>query len=118
MANYYTRLLCTKDKMKWTLWFWLIALIVIHTLDMGLTTHYIGNNYNNETFMPMQQCIQICGIHNACWVSRTCIYTFIFVSLTLSHVKWWRSLVITITILYWMAMFPWLFTLGYLKWPV
>src|SRR3990167_11334747 len=100
---------------KWTLWFWLGALILIHTLDMGLTTNYVGNNYQNETFWPMQMCIKYLGIYNACWISRVCTYFFILISLFADNIKIWRSLVVTVTILYWTAMVPWLFSLGYLQ---
>ena len=103
---------------KWIIWFWLVLLIVIHTTDMVLTTQYVGDDYMRETFLPMSMCIQKVGIHNACWISRICIYLFIFASLLLENVKWWRSLVVTITILYWTAMVPWLFHLGYLTLPV
>jgi hypothetical protein len=92
-------------------------LLLIHTTDMILTRNIIGDDWWRETFLPMSYCIKWLGIYNALWVSRICIYSLLFVYF-LNMNKWaWYYFLVTGTILYWTAMIPWLWTLGYINWP-
>jgi hypothetical protein len=95
----------------------LFLLVVIHTLDMELTTHYIGDSWRDETFLPMRECIRMIGIYNACWVSRICTYTYIFLTLLFWDRRWVRCLLFVVTTAYWAAMVSWLFTLNIVRWP-
>ena len=90
--------------------------IVIHTLDMVLTEHFIGNHWWQETFLPMRECIKAIGIYNALWVSRVCFYLYLWLTIHFMDRKLVRTTLLVITILYWTAMVPWLFTLGYINW--
>lgn len=97
--------------------FFLSALIFIHTLDMLVTGHYIGDDWTKETFLPMRLCIEYMGIRNALWVSRICIYVLIYLYLLNWHKYKWFVFLITSTLLYWAAMITWLFTLDILVMP-
>lgn len=103
--------------MKIWLWFWIILLVIIHTVDMELTQQYVGDDWATEAFLPMQLCIKNFGVTNALWISRIFIYLFIFLVLCMQKTREWRCLLTTITILYWMSMTTWLITLGYLHMP-
>ena len=96
-------------------WMWLILFVAIHTIDMELTTNYIGDDWSRETFLPMHLAIKEIGVYNACWISRIIVYTFILLALVNHKSKVWRSLLITVTILYYAAMLQWLVTLEYIE---
>lgn len=84
---------------------------------MCLTGHYIANDWEHETFLPMSYCIKWCGINQALWISRICMYTALYCYLV-NWKKWkWHYFLIAGTILYWTAMIPWLWRLKYLTWP-
>jgi hypothetical protein len=92
-------------------------LLLIHTIDMILTRQVVGDDWWRETFLPMSYCIKWFGIYNALWISRVCIYSSLFIYF-LNRKKWaWYYFLVTGTILYWTAMVPWLWTLGYINWP-
>ena len=92
-------------------------LLLIHTADMVLTLRVVGNNWDNETFLPMSYCIKWFGIYNALWISRIGIYSMLFLYLC-NWRKWkWYAFLISGTTLYWTAMVHWLWTLGYTDWP-
>jgi hypothetical protein len=91
-------------------------LLIIHTADMLLTGHYIGDDWQSETFPIMRLTIRLVGIHAALWLSRLCIYSFLFAYFLNWRKRYWRYFLITCTLLYWAAMVSWLFTLGYVKW--
>lgn len=104
---------------KAILMFWVIMMVAIHTIDMELTRHYIGNDWTRETFVPMQLCIKHLGIYPAVWVSRLLIYCFIFWALqTGVNSSKSRTAFATCTTLYWAAMVPWLFSLHFLTMPI
>lgn len=98
-------------------WFCVFALVVIHTLDMELTHHYVGDNWQYETFPLMSWTLYYVGINYALWISRICTYAYLYFSILWRHradVSW---LLFVICVLYYCAMVQWLFTLGYLAWP-
>lgn len=76
-------------------WVFLVGLLVIHTLDMVLTDRCIGDNWENEIFLPMRCCIRHLGIYNALWVSRICTYSYLWVTVYYRDV---RSVRITLAI--------------------
>ena len=91
-------------------------LVLIHTTDMVLTQHYIGDDWQRETFLPMKMSIKWFGIYNAVWISRICIYSLIF-TYFMNWKKWrWHYFLICSTTLYWASMVTWLWSLGYLGW--
>lgn len=92
-------------------------LVIIHTLDMQLTRDFIGNNWEQETFLPMRLCIKYIGIYNAEWVSRIIVYTLMFFWCFNHDKKAWRYLLYIGTTLYYTAMINWLFTLELISWP-
>lgn len=94
-------------------WFFLILLTIIHTTDMILTWKYIGNQFEKETFPIMRLSIEHFGIDSSLWVSRTIMYSYFFVALMKEDNKKWLYFLIIITVLYYTAMIPWLYTLGY-----
>jgi len=97
--------------------FFVVLLLVIHTIDMILTREIIGNNWQRETFLPMSYCIKFIGIYNALWISRISMYTMLFIYLC-NWKKWkWFSFLVAGTCLYWTAMVHWLWTLGFVNWP-
>jgi hypothetical protein len=99
--------------------FWInfTLLIIIHTIDMMLTEHYVGNLWFNETFYPMSMCIKHFSIHNALWISRVTMYASLLFFMTFRHNAHVCNVVGIFNLLYWTAMLPWLFSLGILKWP-
>lgn len=99
-------------------WVFLIALFVIHSLDMELTTYYIGNQWNNETFPLMRLCIREFGIYNSVWLSRIATYIFFFICFKYKHYDNILFLMFLITILYYVSMVPWLFLLKLATWPL
>ena len=103
----------------WRFWvsFSLFCLILIHTIDMLLTDKYVGNNWKRETFPIMSYTIKYCGIDAALWLSRLVMYLVMFFLLCKSQEREFRYLLYLITILYYTAMIPWLFTLNLVKWP-
>jgi len=96
--------------------FFLAALLVIHTMDMLLTEHFVGNDWDNETFPPMRLCIKYLGIHPSLWVSRVIVYSLVFLYILNWRRKAWFAFLVTATLLYWSAMTSWLFTLDILDW--
>lgn len=93
-------------------------MILIHTMDMELTRHFIGNEWQREIFYPMSMTIKNVGIYAALWVSRIIMYGYFYFFLMNQHKKWAQHMMITTTILYWAAMTPWLFTLHFLEMPI
>ena len=91
--------------------------VIIHTVDMQLTRHYIGNDWQRETFLPMSLCIKYFGIHISLWISRLLIYPFLFLYFMNWRKRCWYYFLITSTLLYWAAMLSWLWTLGIVEWP-
>jgi hypothetical protein len=97
-------------------WFWIIMLIVIHTIDMELTGHYIGNDWQKEGFPIMSFSIKTFGISSSLWFSRVFMYLFMYYCALNVESRAVRLFLILITLLYWTAMFNWLFVLGFLHW--
>lgn len=95
-------------------WVFLLTLIFIHTLDMYLTMYFIGNQWENETFLPMSLCIKHFGIYNAIWISRIIMYLFFYLSFYFRDNENFVFGLFIINIVYYTAMFNWLFTLGIL----
>ena len=91
-------------------------MVAIHTIDMLLTMHYIGDNWQRETFPLMRYCIGHFGIHPSLWISRVFMYSAFYWYLCKADNKYVQRLLVITTILYWTAMLPWLFSLGYLQW--
>lgn len=98
-------------------WALLSALIVIHAIDMELTTHHIGNQWEHETFPLMRVCIKEFGIHNAVWISRICTYVFFLICYIYRQNDKMLYIMFLITVLYYLAMVDWLFNLGIAKFP-
>ncbi len=98
-------------------WVCVFALLLIHTADMELTEHYIGNNAQNEAFPPMSWCIAEFGIQKSLWVSRIMVYFYLWFTLLNQHKKSWFYFLILVTILYWTAMIDWSFQLELIEWP-
>jgi hypothetical protein len=96
-------------------WTSLWALIIIHAIDMQLTQHFIGDNYENEVFKPMSLAIQYIGIYPALWLSRITMYLFFFLVITNRGKDWCRYLTFLMATLYWSAMTNWLYTLRILQ---
>ncbi len=94
----------------------MFLLLVIHTTDMELTNHYIGNDWARETFIPMRLCIKYIGIKQALWISRIVIYSLCFACLLYKDNKHWIYALILGTILYYAAMITWLFDLNIINW--
>jgi hypothetical protein len=101
---------------KFAMYFVLFLMVLIHTLDMMLTMHYIGSNWQRETFPLMRLCISQFGIHPSLWISRVFMYCCFYLFLCKSDNKYLQRLLVISTILYWTAMLPWLFSLNYLTW--
>lgn len=101
---------------KFAIYFCLLLLIIIHTIDMQLTEIYIGNVWELESFPPMQYCIKKFGIYYSLWISRIIFYAFVYMLLIKMHNKYWQLFLVVTTILYYTTMVGWLFTLGILDW--
>jgi len=91
-------------------------LVFIHTLDMLLTGHYIGNDWQRETFPVMQLTIRLVGINSALWLSRLCVYSLLYAYFLNRKKHCWHYFLIVCTILYWATMTSWLFSLDYISW--
>jgi len=102
---------------QFLVWFWIVLLIIIHTTDMELTRHYIGESWEKEGFPIMSLSIKNFGINISLWLSRIAMYSFMYFCLLYSHRYSVRIFLIMITILYWMAMLSWFFTLGIVAFP-
>ncbi len=92
--------------------------MVIHTIDMELTTYYIGNQWQSETFPLMKLCIKNFGIHNSIWLSRVSTYIFFFICYCYRERDRTIFMMFLITVIYYTAMFDWLFTLDLIEWPL
>lgn len=99
-------------------WFLLLALILIHSIDMELTTHYIGDQWQNETFPLMRHCIKEFGIYNAVWISRVFCYLYFYWCYIYRKDERMVYSMFLVTILYYVAMTGWLFSLDLVKWPL
>jgi len=99
-------------------WFFLLALILIHSLDMELTRYYIGSDAKSEAFPPMSWCIGKFGIEMSLWISRAIMYPFFWLALVFRKKDGWLYFLILTTILYYTAMTSWIFHLGFWKWPL
>ena len=97
---------------------WIALLVCIHTLDMELTRHYIGNDWTREVFVPMSLCIKHIGIYQAVWVSRVLVYGFIIWFLRYRSSERAGQWFAVCTVLYWAAMVNWLDTLHLVSLPV
>jgi hypothetical protein len=91
-------------------------LISIHTIDMLLTGHYIGNDWQLETFPVMQLTIRLVGINSALWLSRLCVYSLLYAYFLNWKKYYWHYFLIVCTLLYWATMVSWLFSLDYISW--
>lgn len=102
-----------------TLIFWtsLILLFLIHSVDMELTTHYIGNDWELEMFPPMSFCIKHFGIYASVWISRLIMYPCFFLAFKKRHSETWVLILTLSTILYYVGMTGWLFYLQIIAWP-
>jgi len=103
---------------KFLFWFFLIALIIIHTVDMELTTYYIGEQWENETFPLMRYCIKQFSISNAVWISKICSYLFFFFCYKYRESRDTVYIMFLITVLYYTSMIDWLFNLDLVNWPL
>jgi len=106
------------NMVKLLTWTCILSLIIIHETDMLLTQHYIGNQYNQETFPPMSWTIKTFGIFTAIWISRAIMYLYYWLALVFQKNRHWFYFLILVTILYYIAMIPWLFTLNLCDWPL
>lgn len=98
-------------------WLCLVGLLVIHTLDMVLTERCVGDNWQCETFLPMSLCIKHIGIHNSLWVSRLCIYSYLWVCIQYREMRAVQTTLMVVTLLYWASMYCWLYYFGWATWP-
>lgn len=98
-------------------WFFILALIFIHTADMELTQYYIGNNAYMEGFPLMRWSIGQFGIEISVWISRVIMYAYFWLALVNRENRWWFYFLLLVTVLYWVSMIPWWFQLGLVKWP-
>jgi hypothetical protein len=101
---------------KMALYLVLLMMIVIHTIDMEVTRHYIGNEWSHESFPLMRNCIYYFGIRNSVWISRVFMYSCFYLFLCKIDNKYLQKLLVLTTILYWVAMIPWLFKFHILEW--
>lgn len=85
-----------------------IVLIIIHTVDLELTTNYIGNNYEQESFVLMAWAIKNFGIYNAVWLSRLIMYPLFFTFLCYQDNKKIQHVVMLLSFLYVTSMWGWL----------
>ena len=99
-------------------WFFLIAIMSIHFVDMELTTHYIGNQWENETFPLMRHCIKVVGIFNAVWISRIFTYLFFLLCYFYRKKEGLIFIMFLITVIYYTSMVDWIFTLDLIDWPL
>lgn len=99
-------------------WTFLLLLIAIHTIDMELTIHYIGNQWENETFPLMQLCIKKFGIYHSIWLSRVVTYLYFLISYRYKYSSYYLFFMFLVTVVYYTSMFDWLFTLGLTDWPI
>jgi hypothetical protein len=99
-------------------WFFLAALILIHAVDMELTTYYIGDQWQNETFPLMKFTIKEVGIYNAIWISRVATYIFFLICWLYRKSDNMIFIMFLITVLYYFGMVPWLFSLHLMEWPL
>jgi len=93
------------------------ALIILQALDMELTRHYIGDNWEHECFPPMKYTIKYLGFYPAAWVARTIFYSFVLFFITFYKNPLLQRLLIVATILYYASMVQWLFTLKIISFP-
>lgn len=84
---------------------------------MQLTCHYIGDDWRQESFLPMKMCIRMLGIYNACWISRVITYLFIGTCVYYRRNYLMNTILFTVAVLYWTSMTMWLFTLDILSLP-
>jgi hypothetical protein len=100
-------------------WFFCLwwLLVLIHTMDMEFTKHHIGNDWHNETFLPMQICIREFGINNSLWISRGLMYPMFLLFLLFRQRVWVCNILLVVTVLYWTSMLCWIETLGIATWP-
>jgi hypothetical protein len=98
-------------------WFFLLALIIIHTIDMELTTFEIGNQWEYESFLPMRLCIKYFGISQAVWISRVVMYAYFALSYKYRYNNYFLFIMFLFCCLYWTSMINWIFTLGIAEWP-
>lgn len=99
-------------------WFFLFALIAIHSIDMDLTTHYVGDQWEEETFPLMRYCIKEVGICNSIWLSRVCTYVFFFLCYVYRKKDNILFMMFLITVIYYTGMFGWVFRLDLMDWPL
>lgn len=98
-------------------WACFFLLVLIHTFDMEVTYRCIGNCWEMETFLPMSTCIRYLGIMNAIWVSRLIMYPYFWVCVHFRRLRWIRTTMGIITLLYWASMLNWPFLLGWIPSP-
>lgn len=99
-------------------WTFLLLLILIHAIDMELTTHYIGNQWEHETFPLMSLCIKQFGINVSIWMSRVACYLYFLVCYNYRNSNYFLFSMFLLVILYYTSMVDWLFTLCLVRWPL
>ena len=99
-------------------WFFLFTLILIHAIDMELTTHYIGDQWEKETFPLMKMSICYLGVYNSIWISRAIMYTFFYICYLYRTNDRLIFLMFLTNVLYYLAMIDWLFNLNIIEWPL
>ncbi len=98
-------------------WCCVFLLLLIHSVDCVLTERIIYDDWQKETFPVAQLSIKLIGIHGTLWLSRLFIYLFVYCSILMKEKYYVRAAVALITVMYWTAMFDWLFVLQILNFP-
>ena len=99
-------------------WTCSILLCLIHIIDMELTRHYIGNDWNLEVFPPMCWAIHKFGIEWAVWISRGIVYGYLYFLYKNRTSENWIAGLVLLTTVYWTSMVGWLFDLELVEWPL
>ena len=90
--------------------------LLIQGVDMILTKTFIGDDWTREACVPMSWLIQHHGIDTAVLTCRALTFFFVVSSLCLKRHAIIRNSVIVFTVIYYLVMVNWLFTLGYVSW--
>jgi hypothetical protein len=98
-------------------WFCMFALLIIHTIDMELTSRYVEDNWQVESFPIMRALIRDMGINVAIWIAKLSMFSYFFLSYYMRLSKVWLIQLALFAVLYYTSMVNWLFVLGIFKWP-
>ncbi len=98
-------------------WVCIVLLVAIHTFDMVVTDRCIGDDWEREMFFPMRLAIHYIGIYNALWVSRLLTYLYLLFCIHNREQRLVRSVLYTVTVLYWTSMLSWPYFFGWFNWP-